>query len=78
MVVDVISEDPFDISAPSVFAEDVLTPADRQNAGSFDVSLDGSRLLMVDWDAAGGSTQAYVNVVLNWTRELNERVTPER
>jgi serine/threonine-protein kinase len=78
MVVDVISEEPFDISAPRLFATGALTPADRQNAGSFDVSLDGSRLLMVDWDDAAGSTQAYVNIVLGWTRELNDRVAPER
>ncbi len=78
MVVDVISEDPFDISAPLVFEDGALTPGDTQNAGSFDVSLDGSRLLMVDWDDASGSALAYVNIVLGWTRELNERVAPER
>jgi hypothetical protein len=74
MVVDVISEEPFDVSAPRVFLADVLSLSDRQNAGSYDISLDGERLLMVDWDDAGGTGAGAVEVVLNWFKELQERV----
>jgi len=78
MVVDVVSEEPFDISAPKVFLEGVFVSGDGQNAGSFDVSHDGERLLMVDWDDAGAGDEGRVNVVLNWFKELNERVPTGR
>ncbi len=76
MVVDVVSEQPFDISAPALFLADVS--GDGQNAGSFDISHDGKRLLMVDWDDAGVGGEGKVHAVLNWFKELNERVTTGR
>jgi len=78
MVVDVVSEEPFDVSAPRLFLEDVFITTDAQNAGSYDVSLDGERLIMVDWDDAETGGQGTVRVVLNWFKELNERVPPGR
>ena len=47
MVVDVVSDEPFDVGAPELFLEDVLLENEFQNAGSYDISLDGERLLMV-------------------------------
>ncbi len=73
MVVDVVSEEPFDVSAPRVFLERVLFSGDIQNAGSYDVSLDGERLLMVDWGDGDAVGEGRFRVVLNWFRELQER-----
>ena len=78
MVVDVVSEEPFDISAPRPFLESVLGTGENQNAGSYDISLDGERLLMVDWDDAGAGGAGRVQAVLNWFKELNERVPTGR
>ena len=78
MVVDVVGEEPFDVSAPRLFLEGVLVSSDQQNAGSFDVSHDGERLMMVDWDDADAAGQGRVQVVLNWFKELNERVPVQR
>ncbi len=78
MVVDVVSEEPFDVSAPRVFLAGVFISADNQNAGSYDISLDGERLVMVDWDDAGDGGRGTAHVVLNWFRELNERVPTGR
>ncbi|MCH7825792.1 MAG: PD40 domain-containing protein, partial [Acidobacteria bacterium] len=78
MVVDVVSEEPFDISAPRLFLESVFGTDLGQNAGSYDISLDGERLLMVDWDDAETGGEGTVQVVLNWFKELNERVPTGR
>ncbi len=78
MVVDVVSEEPFDVSAPRLFLESVFVTGDAQNAGSYDISLDGERLLMVDWDDAETGGAGRVQAVLNWFKELNERVPTGR
>ena len=78
MVVDVVSEEPFDISAPQLFLEGVLFVGDVQNAGSYDISLDGERLLMVDWGDNDNIGEARYRVVLNRFKELNERVPTGR
>ena len=78
MVVDVVAEEPFDVSAPRLFLEEVLVTTDNQNGGSYGISLDGDRLLMVDWDNADAGGQGTVQVVLNWFKELNDRVPTGR
>jgi len=78
MVVDVVSEEPFDVSAPRPFLENVLFVGDTQNAGSYDISLDGERLLMVDWGDGEAGDAGRFRVVLNWLKELNERVPTGR
>jgi Tol biopolymer transport system component len=74
MAVDVVSEDPFDISAPRLYLSEVLTIGETQNAGSYDVWSDGESLLMVDWTGGQAGDSGSYRVVLNWFKELNERV----
>ena len=74
MAVRVDDGPPFTAGAPQVVVDgDYLVP----NAGrTYDVSLDGQRFLMIKDATAVGSdvTAPLINIVLNWTEELKERV----
>jgi hypothetical protein len=47
------------------------------NAGSYDISLDGDRLLMIQYSGAEGGPRA-IEIILNWFAELEQRVPTGR
>ena len=79
MVVDVVGEEPFDAGAPQLVLEDAFLRELGQNAGSYDISRNDQRLLMITAEAADDDeAPSGINVVLNWFEELKQRVPTGR
>jgi serine/threonine-protein kinase len=77
MVVDILDEEPFRPSAPRVLLPGAFFAPLTNNAGSYDISLDGDRLLMVQYSFAEGGPRA-IEIILNWFAELEQRVPKGR
>ena len=75
MVVDVVGEEPFDAGAPRLVLENAFLRERGQNAGSYDISRNDQRLLMITTETADDNeAPSGINVVLNWFEELKQRV----
>jgi len=72
MVVPIELGESFVSATPEVlFQGDYLVPTLGTH---YDVTSDGARFLMIKDTAGGTDARPRVNVVLNWTQELLERV----
>jgi serine/threonine-protein kinase len=71
MAVQITTQPTFSVSKPRVL---FVSPfASGTSVANYDVSPDGARFVMVN-DGEGANTTTQINVVMNWFRELQERV----
>ena len=74
MAVEVTTQPTFSAGKPKVlFAGQYLTVTPGLTGTAFDISPDGQRFLMVK-ETERATTNAQINVVLNWSEELKRRV----
>jgi hypothetical protein len=78
MVVDILEEEPFRPGAARVLLPGVFFAAIANNAGSYDISLDGDRWLMIQYAVGGEGGPREIEVILNWFAELERRVPTGR
>ena len=73
MRVQVTTTPEFSASRPVVMFESHFQKVDEPSYPSYDISLDGRRILMIKPSRAAAASSR-VNVVLNWSEELKQRV----
>jgi len=78
MVVDILEEEPFRPGAARVLLPGAFFAAITNNAGSYDISLDGDRWLMIQYAVGGEGSPRGIEIILNWFAELERRVPTGR